>query len=971
MRLQKSLFLAGLLIVQVIVAESVQAQFGDGQYDPASQQEYSRAHTLIHVDAPRLIKAGRLLEAEKLVDQAIAISRKVRIPGVGPVDVTSVASLFQEHGQTQTAVRILKSYADLVEQHGKTKNPALPEFYQRQFNAGFARTLRSVFESLALAQAELGQLSEAKASLAKAAAQKVPSLKEIMQQNTDNPALSSLGIDLSAIAELDDSDANSQTKRHAEILLAVRGGNRQRIEELKRQLDDYYRKKQGQQVAMLQQLIRSGKLKQTPLPEQLETAMKNPHAGNDFLIQNEFVEASLILGDDVAAGKFFDQLWKGSRGFEYLMSDKDREYALQASRVSQFQMLMQGPQQHKNYKLMMLPHAKELSLSLATFAKELELKELSMAWLANLKGNAHENHLAYNLVVARNIDGEVSRLLAELRKVNSEMASRTLAGIYDPTFEELMAQVNSPEGMAKLQGQWQKVITQAGNDPARFAAAMEEAERANESFGDRSQRLERELRERLNRRNNTTTKTVGGRVEFDDSEARQYDDLLIRFVGRPLLSAPWVSLEKIRETLAPGQFLVDIARFRYFDRSASSNQPLWKDHKYVAWIVPPKNDGEIQVIDLGLADRIDAAVDQSRRTLIRAIGAGGTPGTLADLGERESEKLLRKKSSVLAELVWKPLASSLKSAKSLVICPDSKLWLYPWEALPIDDDQFLVEQLPIRYIVSARDVITGTSDFETTAPVILANPSYDRGTPATHRSNKSPIRSGNTKSTSLLPKVSPLPATAAEAEAIVPGLQQYSGQEPLLLLEDQATETRLREINSPHTLVLATHGFVLDQDRVWDRRGFEDPMLRGGLLLSGCNVSAGQIDDGVLTALEALGLNLIGTRLVVLSACESALGDVSEGESVAGLRQAFLLAGAKAVVATTWSIPDVESARLMKGFFGNLAKGQTQQEALRSAQLTQIQMRRDKYGAAHPFFWAAYTLTGNDSASITRIEPGR
>ena len=179
-----------------------------------------------------------------------------------------------------------------------------------------------------------------------------------------------------------------------------------------------------------------------------------------------------------------------------------------------------------------------------------------------------------------------------------------------------------------------------------------------------------------------------------------------------------------------------------------------------------------------------------------------------------------------------------------------------------------------------------------------------------------------------------------------------------MLTEDNATETRLREVRNPHTLVLATHGFVIDLDRVWNRRGFDDPMLRSGVLLAGCNASVGQPDDGVLTALEAMSLNLVGTKLVVLSACESALGDVREGESVAGLRQAFLLAGAKAVVATTWSIPDVESARLMKDFFGNLAQGQPQPVAMRSAQLAQIKNRRNKYGAAHPFFWAAYTLTG-------------
>ena len=130
--------------------------------------------------------------------------------------------------------------------------------------------------------------------------------------------------------------------------------------------------------------------------------------------------------------------------------------------------------------------------------------------------------------------------------------------------------------------------------------------------------------------------------------------------------------------------------------------------------------------------------------------------------------------------------------------------------------------------------------------------------------------------------------------------------------------------------------------------------MRSGLALAGANQRKNGADDGILTALEASGLNLWGTKLVVLSACDTGLGEVKNGEGVYGLRRAFVLAGTESLVMSLWSVSDYVTRELMTNYYKNLKQGMGRGEALRQVQLEMLK----KNGREHPFFWASFIQSG-------------
>lgn len=235
--------------------------------------------------------------------------------------------------------------------------------------------------------------------------------------------------------------------------------------------------------------------------------------------------------------------------------------------------------------------------------------------------------------------------------------------------------------------------------------------------------------------------------------------------------------------------------------------------------------------------------------------------------------------------------------------------------------------------------------------MVLGNPKFADPDPATVRSAT----------------FSPLPYSAKEMTSIAEAL----GNDTRQLTGLTATEAALKQLRRPSVLHLSTHAFYLHTPvRLEGERtlaklaphhlptGRLNPLLRCGLALAGANSTErqplGPANDGLFTGQEAADLDLHGTRLVILSACESAVGEIHSGEGALSLRRAFRVAGAESVLASHWPVSDRATSELMRRFIKHWKSGLPRSTALRKAQQ---ELRADD-DLDHPYFWAAFTLMG-------------
>jgi CHAT domain-containing protein len=378
-------------------------------------------------------------------------------------------------------------------------------------------------------------------------------------------------------------------------------------------------------------------------------------------------------------------------------------------------------------------------------------------------------------------------------------------------------------------------------------------------------------------------------------------------------NTPVIKPEDIQSKLGANEAAVEIVLVNDYLNGFTGKQT------FNALIV--KQNG-IELVELGNADMMQTAVKAFREKTID-----------------------RKPENDAYAITWKVLDEKLNGITKLYLSLDGIYHQLSINALKDASGKYMLDKYAIQFVGNTKDVISvKQNETESTKPknaLLIGNPFY-----------------GNNQ------MIAQLPGTEAEVKNIKKTLTLFKVQNEALF-GAQATEEKVKKAKSPSILHIATHGYFLPDVSNMEvskvlgvdiNAAKQNPLLRSGVLLANCdnvfdeNYRAGDADNGVLTAYEAMNMNLSKTDLVVLSACETGLGSVKQGEGVFGLQRAFLIAGAKSIIMSLWSVSDAATMELMTLFYTNYSKTGNKQQAFVDAQ------KQLKVKYKDPFFWSAFVM---------------
>jgi CHAT domain-containing protein/Tfp pilus assembly protein PilF len=462
------------------------------------------------------------------------------------------------------------------------------------------------------------------------------------------------------------------------------------------------------------------------------------------------------------------------------------------------------------------------------------------------------------------------------------------------------------------------------------------------------------------------------------TEANEIEKALVArssaFAERTKLErATW---QQVRGALKPGEAAVEFARFDFYDKKRTGAS------YYVALVVTHETKDQPKYIFLGEDKQIEGNAATSFEHAVQTRGASRPQTTLPGANAYD--------------LIWKPLETPLAGITRIYLSPDGVLNQLPLGIIPSPDGKLQMERYDLRLVSSTRDILRSVPPPSAATALLVGDPVFDLNDEQQRAAMKqlaltqqSPVLMAALPPDALSPTLvkrdqgegytlKPLPGTGLEVNSIAELMQQHQWKTSVYT-KDLALKRAVEQTESPRVVHMATHGFFLPDQQFKARQinaarlspdkiessALEDPMLRSGLYFAGANrtlagkPAAEDLDNGVLTAMEAGSMNLRGTELVVLSACNTGQGDVKNGEGVFGLRRAFQEAGAQSVLMSLWSVPDKETLDLMQSFYTKWLSGMEIHQALKEAQLeTREQVKKTHNGNDLPYYWGAFVLVG-------------
>ena len=427
-----------------------------------------------------------------------------------------------------------------------------------------------------------------------------------------------------------------------------------------------------------------------------------------------------------------------------------------------------------------------------------------------------------------------------------------------------------------------------------------------------------------------------------------------------------MTTQSIEQGLEKGEVLVDFLRYPFFELTAEG--PVEKEDRYIAFVL--RKQETIRMVFLGPAQSIDQKIHQYRSSIMMSPSSTGRFSDQNIYLQSHGRQLFQ---SLFQPVFQKCLSDSPpEGVHSWVLSPDSQLNLLPFESLILPNGRFLIEEHIVRYVTTSRELLFSDIPVQKRAlrkAFLFADPAFSVPSEELQKGleENNPILRAFQENHVCF---EPLHGTQTEIQQITKSLKE--NQIPVSVFTGrEATRNALFSIQSPFIIHIATHGFFLKK-KASSQEGPKNhgvdvlsPSFRSGMVMSGINnLIQGRtlpkiFQSPIITSYDIFGIDLFGTELATLSACETGVGEIENGEGVMGLRRAFLTAGAKTLIVSMWKVPDSSTHRLMRQFYRNLLVGMPKSQSLRQAQLNLINEFRVQGMFPSPWEWAGFVCIGH------------